>query len=115
MRPGALGPLDQADRVRAEVIAKACVLPFIGVSEAKKIKVVQVYARKRIKFNQRIGRALHLAAVAERRDDSARERRLACAQLAREVDDESRLERSREPRSEGEGGRFVGKVQRERC
>ncbi|HEX5612264.1 MAG TPA: hypothetical protein VFX67_06400, partial [Burkholderiales bacterium] len=76
---GALGPLHDAERIRREVLPESCILPFLILLETIKIKVIQVYARKVINFNQRIGRALCAARMAKRVDEAARERGLARA------------------------------------
>jgi hypothetical protein len=41
-RADVLGPLDHADRVRAEVLGEACVSPFVRIAEAIEIKVIEV-------------------------------------------------------------------------
>ena len=90
----ALRPLDEHERVRIAVVAKARLEPLIGTLEAKQIKVIAVYARDRITLNQREGGTLDLSHVAEPSKEAARERRLAGAEIALEVDHQTGAQRS---------------------
>ncbi len=58
--------------------------------------MIQVYPRKFVNFNQSESRAFDATRVSETPQHPARERRLACAKLARQVDYESRRERTAE-------------------
>lgn len=86
---GTLRPLHDAQRIRREVLPESCILPFLVLLETIKIKVIQVYARKVINFNQRIRRALRAARVAKCMDEAARERGFARTKVAREVQHET--------------------------
>lgn len=59
------GPLDQTDRIVPKVLTKPCILKLFRFTESIKIKVIQVYARNHVNFNQRIGRAFHRAGVTQ--------------------------------------------------
>ena len=59
------GPLDQTDRIVPKVLTKPCILKLFRFTESIKIKVIQVYARNHVNFNQRVGRAFHRAGVTQ--------------------------------------------------
>src|SRR5262249_47309123 len=60
-------------------------------------------------FNQRVSRASHRPLVAQRAKRAADDSRLACPQLATQVDRESRLQRTGQGRAQGERRGLVGK------
>ena len=99
----ALGPFDERERVRIAIVAKARLEPFIGTFEAKEIKVIAVYARDRIRLNQGEGGTLDLSRVAEPGEDPASKRRLAGPEIALEIDDQARRQRSSQRSAEFEG------------
>ena len=59
------GPLDQTDRVLPKVLTEPCILKLFRFTESIKIKVIQVYARNHVNFNQRVGRAFHRAGMTQ--------------------------------------------------
>ena len=59
------GPLDETHRIIPKVLSKPCILKLFCFIESIKIKVIQVYARNNVNFNQRIGRAFHRAGVTQ--------------------------------------------------
>ncbi len=106
-----LGPFDDADAVVAEAFGKPCGLPFDGIVESIKIKVIKVYARKRVMFNQSEGRAFDRAAPTQCPQRAANERRLAGAQLARDRDDHATAHRARDRCARSRRRRCVGKFE----
>lgn len=109
-----LRPLDEAHAIIAEIFAKAGIFKLCWVIESIKIKVIPVYARNYVNFNQRIGRTLDRTAVAERTQQRAHQRGFSGTQLAVEPDDCARRQRGRELAPERDGRRFVRQRQRER-
>ena len=80
------GPLDQTDRVLPKVLTEPCILKLFRFTEAIKIKVIQVYARNHVNFNQRIGRAFHRAGVSEGSQNGAHKRGFPCPKIAIQPD-----------------------------
>ena len=105
---GFFGPFDKAYRCGVEVFVQARVQPFLRVVESIKIKVIQNIPRKYINFNQCIRRALDRPRVAQEMKESARERGLAGAQLADEVNAHARRQMRGERRAQRSSGVVVG-------
>ena len=76
------GPLDETHRIIPKVLPKPCILKLFCLIESIKIKVIQVYARNNVNFNQRIGRAFHGAGMTERTQYRAYQRRFPRPQIA---------------------------------
>ena len=60
------GPLDETHRIRPKVLSEPRILKLFCFIEPIKIKVIQVYARNYVNFNQRVGRAFDRPLVSER-------------------------------------------------
>ena len=107
---GLLGPLDNADRLPVEVFFQARIVPFLRAIESIKIKVIDTIPRNYVKFNQCIGRTLHRAGVAERTQQAARECGLAHAEVATEMNHQTRTQNARERCAQCECGSLVWKI-----
>lgn len=108
---GFLRPLDDADRLTIKVFFQARIVPFLRVIEPIKIKVIHTIPRNYVKFNQRVGRALHRAGMPERAQQAARERGLAHAELATQMHHQARLQNACECRAECQSGGLVGQIE----
>ena len=113
-RDGALRPFDQADTIADEIFVKPGIEKFLGVRQPIEIKVIQVYLRDSIKFNESIGRALDVSCMAERAQQAARQRRLAGPQIALQPDRQPMRQYARERGTEFERGRLVGQMHHKR-
>ena len=107
------GPLDQAHGVFSKILTKAGIVKLCWFIESIKIKVIPVYARNHVNFNQRIGRALHRTGVAECAQQCAYQRRLARAKVAVEPDDHAGREQRRQLAPQRDGRRFVRQSERQ--
>ena len=63
---GLFRPLDQAHGIVTEIFTQACIFKFFWLIESIKIKVIPVYARNYVNFNQCVSRTLHRPDVAKR-------------------------------------------------
>ena len=107
---GFFGPLDNADRLTVKVFFQARIVPLLRGVEPIKIKVIHTIPRNYVKFNQGVGGALHRAGVAERAQQAARERGLAHAEVAAEVNHQAGPQDAYECRAQCERGDLVWKV-----
>ncbi len=80
------GPFHQTQRVIPKILAEPCILKLFCLIESIKIKVIQVYARNYVNFNQCISRAFHRADVSERPQQGAHERGFSGAKVAIQPD-----------------------------
>ena len=80
------GPLNQTYRVIPKILTEPCILKLLCLIESIKIKVIQVYARNHVNFNQRIGRAFHRAGVSEGSQYGAHKRGFPCPKIAIQPD-----------------------------
>ena len=107
------GPLDQTDRVLPKVLTEPCILKLFRFTESIKIKVIQVYARNHVNFNQRVGRAFHGAGMTERTQYRAYQRRFPRPQIAIQPDHHPGMQVRRQLLPERGGCRLVGNRQRQ--
>lgn len=114
MAGGLFGPLDQTHGIVAKILAQPSIFKLFRMIETIKIKVIPVYARNNVNFNQRIGRTLHRPLVPQGAKQRARQRRLARAKLAVEPDDRARFEQGRQFPPERRSRFFVRQIERER-
>ena len=105
------GPLDQTDRVLPKVLTEPCILKLFRFTESIKIKVIQVYARNHVNFNQRVGRAFHGAGMTERTQYRAYQRRFPRPQIAIQPDHHPGMQVRRQLLPERGGCRLVGNRQ----
>ena len=89
---------------------QARIVPFLWTIEPIKIKVIHTIPRNYVKFNQCVGRALHRAAMPERAQQAARERGLAHAEIAAQVNDQARTKDACERRAQGERRGLIWKI-----
>src|SRR5215469_8295581 len=101
-RAGAsFGPLDEDERAIRPEIAEAEPLELTGVGDAIEIEMMRIAIADAIRLDQAVSRTLDTFADAERAEQLARERRLAGAELAFEIDHAALArERRRETRSD---------------
>jgi epoxyqueuosine reductase len=106
-----LRPLDDADLSAIEFIAKSGVEKFIRAAETVEIEVPY---RERfaadgddIRFDQRVGRALHMAFVPGRVQQGARDGGLAGAELAVQKNHQARRQRARQCGAQCQGAGFI--------
>ena len=76
------GPLDETHRIRPKVLAEPRILKLFCFIEPIKIKVIQVYARNYVNFNQRISRAFHRPGMSQRSQQGTNQGRLPRAEVA---------------------------------
>lgn len=107
------GPLDQANRIVTEVLAKPCIQELFWKVETIEIKVIPVYPRNHINFNQCVGRAFDRPGMAACAQQRTNEGGLARAEVAVEPDDHARRQRRGQVATQSAGRRFVRQVQGE--
>ncbi len=83
-------PFDKADTVISEIFFQSSIDKFFRIIETIKIKVIQVYARKYINFNQCVRRAFHRALVSQFPQQRTHQRGFARTQVAIEPDNHAR-------------------------
>jgi len=108
---GLLGPLDQAHGVVSEVLAKTGILKLFWFIETIKIKVIPVYARNYVNFNQCVSRAFHWSDVADPAQEGTGKRRLAGAEIAIEPDDHAGNQQWRQIAPESKGCHLIRQIQ----
>ncbi len=108
------GPLDETHRIIPKVLSKPCILKLFCFIESIKIKVIQVYARNNVNFNQRIGRAFHRTGMSERAQHGANQRRFPRAQIAIQPDHHPGRQQRRQLPPERAGRRLIGKAHSKR-
>ncbi len=81
MARGFFRPFNQADGIVAKILAQTSIDKLFRDVETIKIKVIPVYARNYVNFNQRIGRAFHRPVMAPLTEHRADQRGLASAQV----------------------------------
>jgi epoxyqueuosine reductase len=108
---GFFGPLDEAHAIIAEIFGKTGICKLFRLIEAIKIKVIPVYARNYVNFNQGVGRAFHRSVVTEPAQQRAHQRGLAGAEIAGQPDDHARPEQGRELAGQRGARRLVGQAQ----
>lgn len=84
---GFVWPLDQLEPVGTKQVAKARVFPLLRVVEAVEVEMLDVDARHLVRLDHRVARAFDAPLHAKRSKQVARERGLACAQRAMQLDD----------------------------
>ena len=92
------------------MFAKAGVQKFLGAFHPVQVEVVQLDRRagqrQRVRFAQRIGRALHVPGVAGGVHQRACQRGLACTEIAMQIDRQAGGERTSQRRAQGDGAGF---------
>jgi len=106
-------PLNQGYRVIPKILAEPCILKLFCFIESIKIKVIQVYARNHVNFNQRIGRAFHRTGVPQGPQHGAYERGFPRPQIAIQPDDHPGSQQGRQFLPERDGRALVGNRQRQ--
>ncbi len=104
---GLFRPLDQAHCIFTEIFAKAGIVKLFWFIESIKIKVIQVYARNYVNFNQCIGRAFHRTSVSKPSQKGASERCFAGTKIAIEPDNHARNQQRRQFTSKGDGRHLI--------
>jgi hypothetical protein len=84
------GPLDQANGIVTEVLAKPCIQELFWKVETIEIKVIPVYPRNHINFNQCVGRAFDRPGMAACAQQRTHEGGFPGAEVAVEPDDHAR-------------------------
>ena len=108
------GPLDETHRIIPKVLSKPCILKLFCFIESIKIKVIQVYARNNVNFNQRIGRAFHRPLMPRLPEHRAYQRGLAGAQIPVQPDHHAAAEQRRQTTSQRNRRGFVRQGQGKR-
>lgn len=101
-------PLNQANRVIPKVLTEPCILKLFCFIESIKIKVIQVYARNHVNFNQRIGRAFYRASVPQGSQHCTHERGFPRTKVAIQPDDHPGRQQGRQFLPERDGRALVG-------
>jgi epoxyqueuosine reductase len=110
--PGSLlGPLDQANGIVSEIFAKPCINELFWKVEPIEIKVIPVYPRNHINFNQCVGGAFYRTDMAERAQHGAHQGGLPGAEVAVEPDHHPRSEQGRQLAAKLGGRGVVGEMQ----
>ena len=110
---GIFGPLDQAHGIATEILAQPRIFKLFRMVETIKIKVIPVYARNYVNFNQCVGRALHRTPVAQCAQKRPGQRGLACAEVAIKPDHHAGRQQGRELPAKRNGCGLVGQQQGE--
>ena len=82
MARGFFRPFNQADGIVAKILAQTSIDKLFRDVETIKIKVIPVYARNYVNFNQRIGRAFHRPGMSQRSQQGTNQGRLPRAEVA---------------------------------
>jgi len=106
-------PLDQAHGIVTEILAKPCIHELFWKVEPIEIKVIPVYPRNHINFNQCIRRAFDGTDMAEQAQHGADQRSFPGAKVAVEPDDHPRRQQGRQSAAKPGGRRIVWKMQAE--
>ena len=102
------GPLNQTYRVVPKILTEPCILKLLCLIESIKIKVIQVYARNHVNFNQRIGRAFYRAGVPQGSQHCTHERGFPRTKVAIQPDDHPGRQQGRQFLPERDGRALVG-------
>jgi epoxyqueuosine reductase len=105
---GLVGPFDQANAVSGEILVKPRIEILFCLIESIEIKVIEVYSRNWMNFNQCVGRAFHRAGLAGCPQQSAHQGRFAGAEIAFEPDNAAGRHDLRKPATEFQRGGFIG-------
>ena len=103
-----LGPLDQTHGVIAEIFVQPGIGKLFWIAETIKIKVIPVYARNYVNFNQCVSRAFHGAGVPQGPEQGAHQRGLARTEVAIEPYDHTGCKQWSELAAQRHGRRFIG-------
>ena len=98
--------------IAGKVLVETRIKILFWLIESIEIKVIEVYSRNRMNFNQRVGGAFHRAGVARRAQQAAHQSGLAGAQVAVQPCNVTGLQDAGKPGAEAQGGGLVGKRQR---
>lgn len=101
-------PFDQTYGITTEIFAKPCIRKLFWNVKSVEIKVIPVYPRNYVNFNQCVGRASHRAGVAHGAQQGADKRRFSGAKVPIEPDHHAGNERGGELAAQTGSGRFVG-------
>ncbi len=116
-RQAALGlfrPFDQANGIVTEILAKPCIHKLFWKVETIEIKVIPVYPRNHINFNQCIGRAFDRPAVTSCAQQCAHEGGLAGTKVAVKPDHHAGNKQWRQLLPQTGGRVFIWQVQGQR-
>ncbi len=111
MARGFFRPFNQANGIVAEILAQTSIDKLFRVVETIKIKVIPVYVRNYVNFNQRVGRAFHRPLMTERSKHGAHQRGLARAQVPVQPDHCACIEQRRQAPSQRNRRGLVGQGQ----
>jgi epoxyqueuosine reductase len=110
---GFFGPLGQFEAGAGEQVAKARVFPFARVGKAVKVKVPDIERGQFVGFDHGVGGAFDAALHAQRLEQVAHQRGLACTQIAMQGDEcVANGSAGRPLRGKRLGGVFGGPMQR---
>ena len=97
IRMGFVRPLHQTDARRVSMLRKVFIQPCIKILfrlvESIKIKVIEVYSRNRVNFNQRICRAFYRPGITRGAEQAANQCGFAGAQITFKPNDATRTNR----------------------
>ncbi len=100
MARGFFRPFDQTDGIVAEILAQTSIDELFRVVETIKIKVIPVYARNHVNFNQGVGGALHRPVMPELTEHRSHQCGLACTEVPIQPDHSACVEQRRQARSQ---------------
>lgn len=104
---GLTRPLDQTHCIFTEIFAKTGIIKLFWFGESIKIKVIQVYARNYVHFNQCIGRAFHRPGMSKPSQKGTSKGCFAGTEIAVEPDNHAGNQQRRQFTSKGDGRRLI--------
>lgn len=111
MPRGLLRPFDQADGIVAEIFGHTSISKLFWIIETIKIKVIPVYARNYVNFNQGVSRAFHGTGVTKAPQQGTNQRGLTCTKISVEPDNHAGGQYRRNQTPKRIGCRLIWKTQ----
>ena len=102
-------PFHEADASPRKVFVEPGIEEFFRTRQTIKIKMIQIYSRNCIRFDQGVGRAFHRSGMAQCPQYTSCERGFTAAEIAFEPDFQSWFERGGETRAQRQRGHLVDK------
>jgi hypothetical protein len=103
-----LGPFDQTDAITGKVFIEARIQIFFSLIEPIKIKVIEVYSRNQMNFNQSVGGAFHRTGYTTCAEERANYLSFSGAQVAIEPDHQPALHKRCQQVAKRYRGAIVG-------
>ena len=112
MPSGFLWPFDQANGILAEIFAQTSIGKLSWIIETIKIKVIPVYARNYVNFNQCISRAFHWTDVPQTSQQSTNQGGFSGTKIAIQPDNHPGHQHGRQKSPKSHRRLLIGEIQR---